>query len=249
MDIKANENIAIKTEGLTKEYKDVVAVNGLSVTIEKGCLYALLGLNGAGKTTTVGMLSGLIKPTSGDAMVEGFSVVKKPARVKEQIGVSPQEIAIAPGLTVRENLAFICGVHGIPRRKRSEKIEEVSSALGLTEVLDKKSSKLSGGMQRRLSIGMAIINSPKILFLDEPTLGLDVIARSELWDLVRELKKHSTIILTTHYMEEAEALADRIGIIKNGSIICEGSVSEIKERAGADTIEKAFIKIVRGSEQ
>ena len=206
---------AIKIENLTKRYKDLTAVDNLSLDIAEGELFSLLGVNGAGKTTTIKMLSCLSSPTSGDALVLGESICKNPAGVKALIGVSPQETAVASGLTVRENLEFICGIYAFPKEKTTQKVAQVASMLSLESVLDKKAAKLSGGYARRLSIAMALISEPRVLFLDEPTLGLDVLARSELWDIIRSLKGKVTIILTTHYMEEAEALSDRIGIMKD----------------------------------
>jgi len=238
--------IAIKTENLTKRYKDTVAVDKLNLSIEQGELFALLGVNGAGKSTTVKMLSCLTSPTEGDALLLGKSIVKDTAEVKSVIAVSPQESAVAPNLSVKENLELICGVHGFSRDKRSAKIKDVSEALGLDSVLSKKAGKLSGGWQRRLSIAMALISEPEILFLDEPTLGLDVLARSDLWDIIRALKGRVTVILTTHYMEEAEMLSDRVGIMQNGKLILCGTPAEIKAAAGTDNFEEAFVRIVKG---
>ena len=237
---------AIRIENLTKRYKDVLAVDGLSLTIGQGELFSLLGVNGAGKTTTIKMLCGLTEPTGGDAYLQGKSIRKEAADVKSIIAVSPQETAVARGLSVLENLELICGVHGFSREKRRTRIAEVTALLGLDEVLPRKAGKLSGGWQRRLSIAMALISEPQILFLDEPTLGLDVLARSDLWDLIRELKGKVTIILTTHYMEEAEALSDRIGIMAGGKLLICGTPEEIKASAGADSIEQAFVTIVKG---
>ncbi len=237
---------AIETKNLTKKYKDLIAVNTLNLSIEEGELFSLLGLNGAGKTTTIKMLSCLTKPTSGDAFIYDKSVCKDFDAVKQLIAVSPQENAIARNLTVYENLKLICEIHKFTRQKKKEKIAELTAQLGLDSVIKKKADKLSGGWQRRLSIAMALISEPKILFLDEPTLGLDVIARSELWDLIRSLKGKVTIILTTHYMEEAEALSDRIAIMKNGKLLICGSADEIKRASGTDNFEQAFIHIVKG---
>lgn len=239
--------IAIKIEDLTKKYKEVTAVDRLSLSIEEGELFALLGVNGAGKTTTVKMLSCLTLPTEGDAFLLGKSILKDTAEVKELIAVSPQETAVAPGLSVRENLELICGIHGFSKEKRMARIEELTGLLGLDSVIGRKAGKLSGGWQRRLSIAMALISEPKILFLDEPTLGLDVIARSDLWDIIRALKGRVTIILTTHYMEEAEALSDRIGIMKDGRLLACDTPEGIKSMTGEDTVERAFVKIVRGA--
>ena len=236
---------AIKTEGLTKRYKDVLAVDRLSLSVEEGEIFSLLGVNGAGKTTTIKMLSCLTEPTEGDALLLGKSIRTDVAAVKSVIAVSPQETAVAAGLTVKENLQLICGIHSFSREKTSEKISSLTSLLGLQGVLNRKAGKLSGGWQRRLSIAMALISEPKILFLDEPTLGLDVIARSELWDIIRSLKSSATVILTTHYMEEAESLSDRIAIMKDGALLICDTPDKIKEITGEVSIEKAFIKIVK----
>lgn len=238
---------AIRTENLTKKYKDITAVDNLNLTIERGELFSLLGVNGAGKSTTIKMLSCLTEPTSGEAYLHGKSITKNKTEVKALIGVSPQETAIAPGLSVTENLELICGVHGFSKEKKRRKISELSELLGLDGVAKRKAGKLSGGWQRRLSIGMALISDPEVLFLDEPTLGLDVIARSELWDIIRSLKGKITVILTTHYMEEAEALSDRIGIMKDGKLLVCGTAEEIKSSAETDKFEEAFIRIVRGT--
>ena len=237
---------AIRTENLTKKYKNITAVDNLNLTIEEGELFSLLGVNGAGKSTTIKMLSCLTEPTEGTAYVKGISISSDKAEVKKIISTSPQETAIAPGLSVFENLELIAGVHGFDKAKRAKKIAEISEALGLTEIAKRKAGKLSGGWQRRLSIGMALISEPEILFLDEPTLGLDVIARSELWDTIRALKGKVTVILTTHYMEEAEALADRIGIMKDGKLLICATAEEIKKVANADKFDQAFINIVKG---
>lgn len=237
---------AIKIENLTKRYRDVLAVDGLSLCIKEGELFSLLGVNGAGKTTTIRMLSCLTEPTSGDAYLLGKSIKTEAGEVKSAIAVSPQETAVAPGLSVWENLDLMCGVHGIRRDDRSAKIKQITELLGLEGVIDRKAGKLSGGWQRRLSIAMALISEPKILFLDEPTLGLDVIARSDLWDMIRSLKGKVTIILTTHYMEEAEALSDRIAIMKDGRLLVCDTAKSIKESAGTENFEEAFVRIVKG---
>ena len=237
---------AIKIEGLTKKYKDVVAVDNLSLSVHKGELFSLLGVNGAGKTTTIKMLSCLTQPTCGDAFLNGKSICKDAAAVKSIIAVSPQETAVAPGLSARENLELMCGVHGFSKEKQSKKISELTELLGLESIIKKKAGKLSGGWQRRLSIAMALISEPEILFLDEPTLGLDVLARSDLWDLIRSLKGKITIILTTHYMEEAQTLSDRIAIMKDGKLLICDTAQKIKETAQTDDFEQAFIRIVKG---
>ncbi|HCD82124.1 MAG TPA: ABC transporter ATP-binding protein [Ruminococcaceae bacterium] len=236
---------AIVTEKLTKRYKDVTAVDGLSLSVKKGELFALLGVNGAGKTTAVKMLCGITEPTDGNAWLSGKSIVTELRAVKGIIGVSPQETAVAPNLTVKENLELMCGVHGFSGNVKKQKVRELLKSFGLSDTAGKRASKLSGGWQRRLSIAMALISEPEILFLDEPTLGLDVIARSELWELVRSFKGEKTVILTTHYLEEAEALSDRIGIMKGGRLLRVGTAAEIKASAGAETLEEAFIKTVK----
>ncbi|MBE6619719.1 MAG: ATP-binding cassette domain-containing protein [Ruminococcaceae bacterium] len=237
---------AIKTENLTKKYGDLVAVDSLNISVATGELLSLLGVNGAGKTTSIKMLSCLTAPTSGDAFLNGKSILKDTDEVKSIIGVSPQETAVASGLTVRENLELICGIHAFNKEKRNAKIAELTNLLGLGDVLTKRAGKLSGGFQRRLSIAMALISEPKILFLDEPTLGLDVLARSDLWDVIRALKGKVTIILTTHYMEEAEALSDRVAIMKDGKLLVCDSADAIKKAAGTDNFEEAFIRTVKG---
>ena len=237
---------AIRTVNLTKKYKDITAVDRLNLTIERGELFALLGVNGVGKTTTIKMLCGLARPTSGDAFLAGHSVVSETAAVKRVIGVSPQETAVAPGLTALENLRLMAGVHGFSREKQNERIDELAAAFDLGGVLGKRAGRLSGGWQRRLSLAMALIGEPEILFLDEPTLGLDVIARAELWDVIRALRGRVTVILTTHYMEEAEALSDRIAVMKSGRVLAEGTAEALKARAGCERFEDAFIALVRG---
>ena len=237
---------AIMTANLTKKYKDIIAVDQLNLQVKKGELFSLLGVNGAGKTTTIKMLSCLTQPTSGDAFLNGKSICKNTATVKSLIAVSPQETAVAPSLSVRENLALMCSVHGFTKDKQNMKIAELTERLGLESVMKKKAGKLSGGWQRRLSIAMALISEPEILFLDEPTLGLDVLARSDLWDLIRSLKGKVTIILTTHYMGEAEALSDRIAIMKDGKLLICDTADKIKETAGTDSFEQAFVRIVKG---
>ena len=236
---------AIQAHALVKQYKTLTAVDGLSLSIRRGELFALLGVNGAGKTTAIKILSCLSAPTSGDATVGGFSITKEPDKVKRLIGVSPQETAVAPNLTVKENLELICGIHGFTKEKTRSKTEELSHQFALHTVLTRKAGKLSGGWQRRVSIAMALISEPDILFLDEPTLGLDVMARHDLWEAIRALKGRITIILTTHYMEEAETLSDRIGIMKSGRLLAEGTAKELKTLAGTDSFETAFVKIVR----
>ena len=240
---------AIEIRGLTKKYKDTLAVDALTLSVPQGELFSLLGINGAGKTTTIKMLSCLLRPDGGEAQPLGHSICTDPQNVKSVIGISPQETAVAPNLTVKENLELMCGVQGFSREKTKEKTAALIKEFSLEEMQNKRAGKLSGGWQRRLSIAMALIGEPKILFLDEPTLGLDVIARSELWDTIRSLKGKITIVLTTHYMEEAEALSDRIGIMKNGRLIALGTAEELKQQAGKERFEDAFVALVKGVQQ
>ena len=237
---------AIKTMELVKQYKNLTAVDKLNLEIQQGELFALLGVNGAGKTTTIKMLSCLTKPTDGDALVGGCNITREPEQVKRLIGVSPQETAVAPNLSVKENLALICGIHGFSKEKTKAKLQELVSQFTLDGVWQRRAGRLSGGWQRRVSIAMALISEPEILFLDEPTLGLDVLARHDLWETIRALKGRVTVVLTTHYMEEAEALSDRIGIMKDGSLLAVGTADELKSKAGATDFETAFVSLVKG---
>lgn len=236
---------AINTLSLVKRYKDLTAVDGLDLEIRQGELFSLLGVNGAGKTTTIKMLSCQTKPTEGDATVGGYSIIKQPEQVKRRIGVSPQETAVAPNLSVKENLELICGIYGFSKEKCAARLRELDCQFNLAPVMNRKISKISGGWQRRVSIAMALVSQPQILFLDEPTLGLDVIARHDLWEVIRSLKGKVTVILTTHYMEEAEALSDRVGIMKSGRLLALGTVEELIERAGTEDFETAFLTIVK----
>jgi len=239
---------AIETMDLVKKYKHKTAVDSLSLTVEEGELFALLGVNGAGKTTTIKMLSGLSKPTSGDAVLLGDSIISNTQAVKQKINVSPQETAVAPNLSVRENLDLISRIYGSHRQEAAAKTNEMLNTFGLTEIAADKAKTLSGGMQRRLSIAMALISNPQILFLDEPTLGLDVLARRELWAAIEKLKGKMTIILTTHYMEEAEALSDRIGIMSKGKLTAVGTAAELMEKTGTAKFEDAFVALATGME-
>ena len=235
--------IAISIENLSKKFEQKIAVDDLNLEINEGELFSLLGVNGAGKTTTIKMLSCLIKPTHGDAKLLGYSIISESDRVKSIINISPQETAVALNLTVKENLKFIAELYGIKKQEAVSETERILNVFSLNEVADSKAKILSGGMQRRLSIAMALITSPKILFLDEPTLGLDVIARRELWKTIIELKGKVTIILTTHYMEEAEALSDRVGIMANGKLKAIGTTEELIRNTNANNFEDAFVKI------
>lgn len=238
--------LSIETKNLTKKFKEKTVVNGIELRINEGELFALLGTNGAGKTTTIKMLSTLILPTDGEIKINGLDIIKDRQKIKEIINVSPQETAIAPNLSVKENLEFMAGVYQIPNKE--EKINELVKMFKLEEVLNQKAKTLSGGWQRKVSTAIALINEPKILFLDEPTLGLDVIERKELWNVIEKLKGKITIILTTHYMEEAESLSDIIGIMAKGNLVDVGTAKELIKRAGTKNFEDAFVKIATGGE-
>lgn len=234
---------AIEIKNLRKEYGTKAAVNNINLNIEEGCLFSLLGVNGAGKTTTIKMLTGLAAATAGDAYVLGHSIREDIDTVKSLVNVSTQETSVAPNLTVRENLEFIAGIYGMDKEKTKERVAAMIEQFNLYEVEKSKARTLSGGWQRKLSIAMALITEPKILFLDEPTLGLDVLARRELWQIIKQLKSKITIILTTHYMEEAESLSDYIAVMINGDIKATGTVSELLELTDTDNLENAFVKI------
>lgn len=237
----------IQITNLTKKYKEKIAVNNINLTIKEGELFALLGTNGAGKTTTIKMLSTLILPTEGEIKIAGYDIAKDSVKIKEIVNVSPQETAIAPNLTLKENLDFMAGVYKI--KNKNEKIDKLVKTFKLQEVLKQKAKTLSGGWQRKLSIAISLINDPKVLFLDEPTLGLDVLARRELWTVIESLKGKITIILTTHYMEEAESLSDRVGIMDKGKLIAVGTVKELMQKAGTNNFEEAFVKIATGGRE
>lgn len=239
---------AIRIDKLRKEYKGVTAVDGISLSIEEGELFSLLGVNGAGKTTTIKMLSTLTDPTSGDAEVCGFSIRRDRSRIRELADISMQETAVARKLTVRENIEFYAKLNGLGAEETRETLDAVYDAFGLGEVRDRQAQKLSGGWQRKLSIALALVSRPKVLFLDEPTLGLDVIARRELWRMISSLKGKMTIILTTHYMEEAEALSDRIGIMKDGKLLFVGTKEALFDATGTQSVEEAFLRTVSGGD-
>ena len=239
---------AIECKGLRKEYPGKLAGKGLELAVAEGEFFSLLGVNGAGKTTTIRMLTCLTRPSAGDATLMGHSVVTDVAGVREVTGLSPQETAVAGNLTVRENLLLMAELYGTPRAVALKKTEEMLELTGLAEVADRRAKVLSGGWQRRLSVAMALISEPKVLFLDEPTLGLDILARRELWKLIRSLRGKITLVLTTHYLEEAEALSDRIGIMKNGELIAVGTVAELNARAGTESFEETFVRLCTGEE-
>lgn len=237
---------AIKTSKLRKEYKGLVAVDGLDLEIGEGELFSLLGVNGAGKTTTVKMLSTLLRPTGGEAWICGRSVLTEREEVKALLDISMQETAVARKLTVEENIAFYAALNGQTKEEAEMTKRRLYDAFGLGAVAGKRAASLSGGWQRKLSVALALVSQPKVLFLDEPTLGLDVIARRELWQTIRSLKGRMTIVLTTHYMEEAEALSDRIGIMKGGRLLFVGTKEELFARTGKGNVEEAFLEIVCG---
>lgn len=245
---KKVNNVGIEIKGLTKKFKNKIAVDNLTLSIKKGELFSLLGMNGAGKTTTIRMLSCLIKPSAGDAFLMGKSILSNKKDVKSITNVSPQETAIAMNLTVEENLELMARIYGIDKKIAKRKAQEKLEEFRLNDVVKDKAKTLSGGMQRRLSIAMSLISDPKILFLDEPTLGLDVVSRRELWNLIKNLKDKMTIILTTHYMEEAESLSDRIGIMAKGVLKEVGTTKELVEKTETNNFEDAFIKITSESE-
>ncbi len=236
----------IETRNLTKRFKNKTAVDSLNLKIEKGELFSLLGTNGAGKTTTIKMLSFLTEPTDGQIIIDGKAAKENGEEIKEILNLSPQETAVAPNLSVLENLEFMAGVYGI--KNKQQRIKELVDMFGFEGILKQKAKTLSGGWKRKLSIAMALINNPQILFLDEPTLGLDVISRRELWKIIESIKGNTTIILTTHYMEEAERLSDRVGIMAHGKLKCIGTVSQLKQKAETDNFEEAFVRLATGGE-
>lgn len=238
----------LKTENLVKKFGEFTAVNGVNLQIKKGEVFSLLGENGAGKTTTIKMLCYLLPKTSGKIEIKGKDAQSNAQELKSLINLSPQETAVASNLTVRENLELIAKLYGYKNQSK-EMAQRIITELDLTSFADKKAKTLSGGMQRRCSIAMALITKPEILFLDEPTLGLDVRARRELWRVIEGLKGKITILLTTHYMEEAEKLSDTVGIIKNGKITAVGSVKQIKDLAKTDSFEDAFLILTDGGEK
>ena len=237
---------AIEIRGLRKTYGSLTAVEDLDLTIGRGEFFALLGVNGAGKTTTIKMLSCLTLPTAGDAKLLGHSIRTEMAQVKQVIAVSPQETAIAPNLSVKENLEFLAAAHGLSAPAARARAAEMLETLGLQPVAKQRAKTLSGGWQRRLSIALALVSEPQILFLDEPTLGLDVLARRELWRVIESLKGKVTVILTTHYLEEAEALADRIGIMAAGRLKAVGTVKALRAMTGGKNLEDAFVILAEG---
>ena len=239
---------AIETRNLTRRFGSLIAVGGLNLTIAEGECFALLGVNGAGKTTAIRMLCGLLPPTGGEAYLMGRNIATESAAAKSLLNISPQETAVAPNLTVKENLEFIAGIYGMSSAAARRAAEDMLTRLSLEEVAGRRAGKLSGGWQRRLSIAMALITDPEILFLDEPTLGLGVLARRGLWQVIEGLKGRTTLVLTTHYLEEARYLADRIGIMSKGKLKAAGSAQELMETAGTEDFEEAFVRLAAGEE-
>lgn len=237
------KNNAIEIQGLTKRFRERIAVDNLNLTIEQGEIFALLGPNGAGKTTTVRMLAGLAVPTSGDALLMGNSIVKNPESARKLANISPQETAVAERLSVRENIEFIARLYGADKKTAHAQATDLINRFALSGRENDRVKTLSGGMQRKLSIAMALVSNPSVLFLDEPTLGLDVRARRDLWKMIEELKGSVTIVLTTHYLEEAEHLASHIGIMNRGKLAALGTPEEITESAGTESFEDAFLKL------
>ena len=235
---------AVKCVNLTKKFKDVTALDDCSLEVEEGKLFGLLGVNGAGKTPLIKILCGLTSPTSGEAYVFEKSVKCEMAEIKPLIGISPQETSVAAKLTVKENLEFFAEIYYKDKAERKRAVDEVVATFSLEEVLNRRAKTLSGGWQRRLSIAAALVSRPKVLFLDEPTLGLDVLARRELWQVIRKIKGETTIVLTSHYLEEIEALCDRVAVLVKGHVAAAGTVDEIKRNAGETSFEEAFVRIV-----
>jgi ABC-2 type transport system ATP-binding protein len=235
---------AIAIEGLAKKFEDVTAVDGLSLTIEKGELFGLLGPNGAGKTTTINIMCGLLEPTSGSVKVGGYDVLKEPDKVRKLIGVSPQQTAVYPHLTGRENIELFGNLYAMPGQKLKKNVDELLSKLSLVEHADRRAGKYSGGMMRRISLAMALVHDPEIAFLDEPTVAMDPQSRRAVWDFIKELKKQGrTVLLTTHYMEEAEELCDRVGIIDHGKLIALGAPKHLKDKFKVKNLEEVFIQL------
>ena len=231
----------ITIDNVCKNYKSKKALDNVSLSIKQGELFGLLGVNGAGKTTLIKILCGLTRKTSGTITINNFNLDKEIDKIKEIIDISPQETSVANNLTVKENLEFFANIYN---NNDVKTINEIIDIFNLNEVLNQRAKTLSGGYKRRLSIAIALISKPKILFLDEPTLGLDVFARRELWNIIKKLQKNITIILTSHYLEEIENLCDRVAILSNGKLLKTGTVEEIKQITNTHNFEDAFIKLV-----
>ena len=236
--------LAVKCENVTKKFKEVTALDSCSLEVDEGQLFGLLGVNGAGKTTLIKILCGLSKLNGGSACVFGKDVNGEMGEIKPLIGISPQETSVAGKLTVKENLEFFAEIYYKDKAEQKSAVERVIETFSLQEVLSRRAKTLSGGWQRRLSIAAALVSAPKILFLDEPTLGLDVLARRELWQVIRKIKGETTIVLTSHYLEEIEALCDKVAVLVKGRVVATGTVDEIKSGVGESSFEEAFVRIV-----
>ncbi|MBN1245690.1 ABC transporter ATP-binding protein [Candidatus Bathyarchaeota archaeon] len=231
-------------ENITKKFEDATAVDGLNLVVEKGELFGLLGPNGAGKTTTINILCGLLKPTTGSVKVGGYDALKEPGKIKELIGVSPQETAVYPHLTGKENIELFANLHAMPKEKRNRNVDDLLQKLSLRDQAKRRAGKYSGGMMRRINLAMALVHDPEIAFLDEPTVGMDPQSRRAVWDFIRELRKQNkTVLLTTHYMEEAEELCDRVGIIDNGKLISLDTPQQLKRQFKAKNLEEVFLQL------
>lgn len=233
--------MTIKIKSLTKRYRECVAVDQLTLDIQQGEIFALLGQNAAGKTTTIKMLCGLLKPSEGDALFDNKSIVQNLKAVKQIINISPQETAVAPNLTVQENLLFIGQIYGYDKERAYIRAQEQMNFFGLSALYRNKAKTLSGGYQRRLSVAMAMMTKPKVLFLDEPTLGMDIRARNDLWNILMQLKGAVTIILTSHYLQEVEMLADRVGIMHQGQLRALGTIQQLMRETGKNSLEDVFL--------
>lgn len=238
---------AIQTRHLRKVYGEKVALDDMNLTVDPGEIFGLLGVNGAGKSTAIKILTGLIRASDGEARIFGHSVETDGEEIRGMVDVSPQSTAIAPNLTVAENLRFFAGIYGVPQEEVEGRVQEIAAMFSLGQVLSARAKTLSGGWQRRVSVAVALISRPRLLFLDEPTLGLDVLARRELWEIIRRLRGKTTVVLTSHYLEEIEHLCDRVAIMSAGHVLTVGTVEEIRTRAGCETFEDAFVQIVTGS--
>ena len=236
----------ITIDNVCKNFKSKKALEHVSLSIKQGELFGLLGVNGAGKTTLIKILCGLTRKTSGTITINNFNLDKEIDKIKEIIDISPQETSVANNLTVKENLEFFANIYN---NNDVKTINEIIDIFNLNEVLNQRAKTLSGGYKRRLSIAIALISKPKILFLDEPTLGLDVFARRELWNIIKKLQKNITIILTSHYLEEIENLCDRVAILSNGKLLKTGTIEEIKQITNTQNFEDAFIKLVEAKNE
>ena len=241
---QASAAVELSIDGLTKDYSDVRAVDGLTLAIHEAEVFGLLGPNGSGKTTTINCITGLLKPTKGRVRIGGFDVQTDGQKARALLGVSPQETAVYTTLTGRENVQLFGALYSVPKKLVNARVDQVMEKVGLMEDAGRRVGKYSGGMKRRVSIAMALVTDPKIVLLDEPTVGMDPQSRRAVWDFILELRdKGKTIILTTHYMEEAEELCDRVGIIDHGKLIALGSPSDLKAKYGARDLEDVFIQL------